>query len=125
MPNNGQWTYSSSEEYFNHGEYFGTKEEAIEAGKGDFEERKFYIGQVEKVGLGVCVDLDSIFEHINQNMCDEVGECAEDYLMDVKQEHCNELEEEISEVIIKWIEKYNYQPTFFKVINIESVECSE
>ena len=72
--------------------------------------------------LGVCVDVSAIFEHINQNMSDEVGsEVSHDYLMDTKQEHDNELESELCDVIVRWIEKHGYGPTFFKVVNIEAV----
>lgn len=122
MNNNGKWTYSGSQEYFNYGEYFDTKEAAKAYGDEQYQGESFYVGQVETVGFGVIVDVSSIFERINENMCDEVGESADDYLMDTDQEHDNELENEITEVIIKWIERHGYQPTFFKVVNIEKVE---
>lgn len=124
--NDGKWTLSTSSEIFNGGDYFDNKQEAIDFGLSEYKEyehvTKFHVGQIENVGLGVCVDTDSILEHINANMCDEVGESADDYLMYTTPEHNNELEEELSNVIIKWIEKHNYHPTFFKVINIESVD---
>ncbi|MEK5358832.1 hypothetical protein [Paenibacillus sp. FSL L8-0709] len=124
--NEGKWVVSTSPEFFNSGDYYESKEEAIAFGLIEYAAyetvKKFHVGQVESVGLGVCVNTDSILEHINQSMCDEVGEAADDYLLYTKQEHDAELEEELSNVIIKWIEKHSYQPTFFKVINIESVD---
>ncbi|BFH16526.1 hypothetical protein WDD9_005644 [Paenibacillus melissococcoides] len=122
MDNNGKWTYSDNDEFFNYGDYFDTKDDAIAYGKEYFDGGRFYIGQVEEVGLGVCVDVDSILEYINVNMTDEVGEVADYYLMNIDQEHSKELENEITNVIIKWIERHNYGPTFFKVVNIEKVE---
>lgn len=123
MNNNGKWTFSSNEEYFNHGEYFETKAEAIEAGKDYYGDDCIYVGQVEEVGLGVCVDVSAILEHINESMSDEVGsDVANDYLMDTKQEDDDELEKELQDVIIKWIKRHGYEPTFFSVVNIEKVE---
>lgn len=119
---NGEWTFSRGGEYFNEGEYFDTKEAAIAFGNERYEGLPFYVGQIETVGLGVGVDVSAICEHINQNMVDEVGEAAEGYLMDTKQEHDDELEQEIIDVIIKWIERYGYQPTFFKVVNVQKIE---
>lgn len=128
MSKNGKWTYSTSEEYFNSGEYFDTKEQAIAFGKAECAEyegvTKIYVGQVAEVGLGVTVDVDSIMEHINQSMCDDVGEHAEDYLMHTKNEHDNELEAELCDVITKWIKRHGYEPEFFKVINIETVNVA-
>lgn len=128
MDNNGKWTCSTHSEHFNDGEYFETKEQAIEFGKAEYSQyrtvSKFYVGQVESVGLGVCVDTESILEHINQSVSDEVGEAAEDYLLDTKQEHDDELENELCEVIANWIERHGYGPTFFRVVNIEKVEVA-
>ena len=122
MSNEGKWTFSRSEEHYNEMEYFESKAQAIEEGKEYFEGDKFYVGQVKECGLGVLVDVSSILEHINVNMVDEVGEHAEDYLAYTETEHDKELEQEIQDVITKWIERHEYQPTFFKVVNIEAVE---
>lgn len=122
MSNNGKWTFSSNEEIFNYGEEYDTKEQAIEGGKDYFDDDPFYVGQIESIGLGVSVDVDHIFEHINQEMCSEVGEVADDYLMHVKKDHRQELESELTDIIAKWMERHGYGPTFFSVVNIEAVE---
>lgn len=119
-----KWTFSSDEENFCNDEY-DTKEEAIATGKEYYDGDTFYVGRIEQPGLGVRVDVTSILEYINDCAMDEYGEGAEDYLMDTKQEHDNQLENELCDVIIKWIERHGYQPTFFKVVNIESVECGD
>ncbi|MBY7740117.1 hypothetical protein [Paenibacillus polymyxa] len=124
MSKNGKWTFSENEEFFNYGEYFDTKKEAIAAGKKYFADDDYalYVGQVAECGLGVMVDVESIFEYINRNMCDEAGEAADDYLTYTAPEHDQELENELEDVITKWITRHGYEPTFFKVVNIESVE---
>lgn len=118
---NGKWTFSRDEENFCNDE-FDTRNEAIEAGRDYYDSDPFYVGQIESPGLGVTVDVSAIFERINENMCDKCGEWANDYLMDTKQEHNNELEQELCEVIARWIERYGYQPTFYTVTNIEEIE---
>lgn len=55
-------------------------------------------------------------------MYGEMGEVAENYLDDVTKEHLSELEDQLNEVFYKWQEKYNYKPTFFKVISEEIIE---
>lgn len=54
-------------------------------------------------------------------MYSEMGEVAEDYLDDVTTEHLLELEEQLNEVFYKWQEKYNYKPTFYRVISEEII----
>ncbi|RXZ78028.1 hypothetical protein EBB07_28640 [Paenibacillaceae bacterium] len=125
MSNHGKWTFSGNEEFFNEGKYFDTKEQAIEEGKQYFEKdyyNSFYVAQVEEVGNGATVDVDSILEHITDSMFDELGEVAEDYLSHVKTEHYEELELQLVEVIDAWINKYNYNPTFFIVANTERID---
>lgn len=126
MNNNGNWTFSNNREIFNTCEYFYTREAAVTAGLEHFEGDNFYVGQIREVDLGVIVDVSAILEFINDNMCDEVGfEVAEDYLMKTKKEHDNELEAELCEVITKWIKKHGYEPTFYKVVNIEKIEVNK
>lgn len=126
MSNIGKWTVSTSSDLFNGADYFDTKQEAIDFGRLEYKEyvfvNEFYVGQIQSVSLGVCVDTDSILERINESMCDEFGELAGDYLMRTDPEHDAELEEELTKVIVNWIEKHNYQPTFFTVESIEKVE---
>lgn len=121
----GKWTVSTDEEIFNDGLFFSTKEEAIEGGKIEFtwegECPSLFVGQVKSLELQMAVNVDSIIENIAENVYDEAGEVAEDYLNDVKKEHAEELESDLNEVLLNWINKHNYKPTFFQVVNIEQV----
>ena len=121
----GKWVFSTNDEIFRTNDYFDTKEKAIEGGKADLtwegECPTFYVGQIDDVDMPININVDDILESIHQGVYDEVGEVAEDYLNDVKKEHYQELEDNLSSVILEWMNKFEYNPTFFKVINIEKV----
>ena len=108
------------------GEEFKSKEEAIKAAEKEFKNDKslrglnLYVGQQESVSVSG-IDVDLLLENIAENTTCEIGEVGEDYLMDVSKEEQEELEEKLNKVLFEWIEKYNYNPNFFKIVNIEQV----
>lgn len=106
------------------GEIYNSREEAIEEGRKDaiyYGKKNFKIGIIEEVpNFGV--DAEGVIEDIQNDMYGEMGEVAENYLDDVTKEHLSELEDQLNEVFYKWQEKYNYKPTFFKVISEEIIE---
>ena len=106
------------------GEICDSREEAIEEGRKDaiyYGKKNFKIGIIEEVpNFGV--DAEGVIEDIQNDMYGEMGEVAEDYLDDVTKEHLSELEDQLNEVFYKWQEKYNYKPTFYKVISEEIIE---
>lgn len=55
----------------------------------------------------------------------DCGEWSDEYLMNTNPEHDKELEEELCEVITKWIERHGYQPSFYRVTNVEKIEGTE
>lgn len=120
-----EWTYDySSVDVWREGHFFYTKEEAIEAGKIFARNEgllSFKVGRQVEVGP-TGVDTDFILENIAENMQSEVGEVADDYLLDVTKEHQEELEEELNEVLFKWMEKHKYSPTFYNIEDIEEVQ---
>lgn len=119
------WTYEHpSREIWNSGEWYATKEEAIEAGK-EFAKTEgitaFEVGEKLEIGMPG-IDTDSILEHIAESVYDEVGEAAETYLEDVKREHQDELEEKLNEALFDWATKYGYHPSCWKVVNVETIK---
>lgn len=64
---------------------------------------------------------DHAIEMIVDNAFDNYGEFAEDYLMNVSIKQTDELDVEIRNVIINWMEKHSLQPTFYLVENAEIV----
>ena len=120
-----QWTISDNEEWFNEEYFFDTKEEAIEFGKTyeDFRGTGFFVGKISEVRM-ICDELAiNVLEEIEQQHQNNDGEFADDYLHDVKREHIKELDVLLEMTILDWAEKYRYLPNYFRVTDVESVEC--
>ncbi|GAA0774484.1 hypothetical protein GCM10008908_24390 [Clostridium subterminale] len=120
-----KWTYTISENSdIWRGGVFDSKEEAIKEANSEaieYNEETFRIGIVEEV-FNYGIDVDQVIEHIQDTMYDEVGEVAEDYLDYIPSDYLIELEKQLNEVFYNWQEKYNYKPTFYKVISEEIVK---
>lgn len=116
-----EWTYDYSHvEVWKEGNFFYTKEEAIKAGKIFAKNEgllSFKVGRKVEVGP-TGVDTDFILENIADSMQSDIGEVADDYLLDVTNEHQEELEKELNNVLFRWMEKYKYLPTFYKIEDI-------
>ncbi|KIN79724.1 hypothetical protein [Clostridium botulinum] len=123
-----KWTYEISENSdIWRGGIFDSKEEAIKEANSEaieYDKDTFRIGIIEEV-FNYGIDVDDALERINAITYDEVGEVAEDYLYDVTKEHKEELQDKLNEVFYKWQEKYNYKPTFYKVISEEVIEVKK
>lgn len=109
------------------GDIYDSREEAIKEGMKEaieYEKNNFKVGIVEDVpNFGI--DVDRVIEDIQNTMYGEVGELAEDYLDDVTTEHLLELEEQLNEVFYKWQEKYNYKPTFYRIVSEEIIDVKK
>lgn len=122
----GEWIYNSDEEVWMNCGTYDTKEEAIQAGKEDYEEdSQFYVGQIKNMNIGVGVDADRILDDIAENVYDEVGEAAEDYLGSVPKEQLSELEDLLNDALHQWMDKHDYKSKYFRVENIECIPLGE
>lgn len=111
------------------GENFNTREEAIEAGQAEYVGdtggmHEFFVGQIDG-NIAIHINTDNILDNIAEGVYEQVGEVSEDYLGHVKQDDLNELEGELSEVILKWMKKHGYEPNYYKIVNTESVPFKE
>lgn len=62
------------------------------------------------------VDAERVIEDVAEyDLDDEIAEWSEDYLLDVKQEHIYELQEELTAVFRKWEERNGYKNTSFVI----------
>ena len=63
------------------------------------------------------VDADRVIEDVVEyDLDDEIAEFSEDYLLEVKQEHIDELQEELTTVFRKWEKRHGYNNTSFVVL---------
>lgn len=62
------------------------------------------------------VDAERVIENVfDSDLDDEIAEWSEDYLLNVKQEHIDELQEELTTVFRKWEKRHGYNNTSFVV----------
>lgn len=78
---------------------------------------KCYIGENIPTPMPT-IDVEMLFEDINSRYYDEYGEVADHYFVFVKKEYADILSKELNAVFAKWIEKYNYAPSFYTVTNV-------
>lgn len=137
----GKWICGKNAdlEIWNACEYYDLKSQAIRAAKNQIYahnkgERKdefedvlgyypddadtiisFAVGQCSVSDIGI--DVDNLLEQVSQDVYDQCGEVAEDYLDDVLDEHKKELEN----LILKWFERHDYLPGCYSIGNIETI----
>lgn len=107
------------------GEYVGYPQKSIEDAVKDFKEfnkeHQFVEPRLVKVGNPYyyipTVDADRVIEDVVEyDLDDEIAEYSEDYLLNVKQEHIDELQEELTTVFRKWERRHGYDNTYFVVL---------
>lgn len=119
----GQWTWNFCKDDIWVNELYETKQDAIEAGRTsarDAEKQLFFVGQIETISLPT-IGVSSLLDDLGCQIYDEVGEVAEGYLLYVKQEHQDELEDALNLVFTEWAIKYGYTPNFYEIVNIEQI----
>lgn len=63
------------------------------------------------------VDAKRVIENVfDSDLDDEITEWSEDYLLNVKQEHIDELQDELTDVFRKWEKRHRYNNTSFVVL---------
>jgi hypothetical protein len=128
MEDQNKWTYEyCGREIWNTGEFFESRELAIKAGTEFAKEEgleSFEIGKKEE--YEPCgIDVDSIFEAICCDAQDSVGEVSENYLCYVSEDHRDELEEKLNEVLFEWMDKHKYRPEFWSITECEIIEVEK
>lgn len=124
-----KWMYSIGEnDVWISGKY-DTKEEAIEDLKKDYflmnhEDETCYVGKIEH--YCPLIDVDDVIERLQEDACECCGEASDGFLGATGDE-INELHDMLNKVFNEWLDKYNHQPTFGKIVDIEeipmNVEC--
>lgn len=125
----GKWTTSTNGSEFD-GQNYDTKEEAIESMRkmvdqgyyGIIKERgKFWVGQIYCYAPDQFFLAEDLIDGAWQRANDESGEYAEDYLADVTDEQ----KDELSQLILGWVEKHDLKPNFYGIKNSEEVAITK
>lgn len=103
------------------GEHVGYPQKSIEDAVKDFADT-YPAEEVPMIRVGnpyyyiPTVDAEHVIEDVAEyDLDDEIAEWSEDYLLDVKQEHIDELQEELTTVFRKWEKRHGYNNTSFVV----------
>ena len=126
MNNDKKWTYkleSDGQEVWTHGIY-KTKEEAIKEGIKEakyIKNKHIYIEEAVQDTIPV-IDVDTVIENIQDDMCEAYGEFAEGYLNCVKSEQALDLEKKLNAVLQEWLKNNNLEPNFYHIIQVEEIE---
>lgn len=106
-------------------EHVGYPQKSIEDAVKEFKEfnkeYQFVEPRLVKVGNPYyyipTVDAERVIENVfDSDLDDEIAEYSEDYLLNVKQEHIDELQEELTTVFRKWEKRNGYNNTSFVVL---------
>lgn len=123
MKTDQEWAYSNYED----GEQWtpaGSREDCIEEGRHEASGDHFFIRPVKYPTAKdvVTVDVDSILEYIVES-CDFIPEpCFETWLANVSNDAKNELEVELSDVIVRWMTRQKLEPNWFEIGKVEYIE---
>ena len=103
------------------GEHVGYPQKSIEDAVKDFADT-YPAEEVPMIRVGnpyyyiPTVDADRVIEDVVEyDLDDEIAEYSEDYLLSVKQEHIDELQEELTAVFREWEKRHGYSNTSFVV----------
>lgn len=107
------------------GEHVGYPQKSIEDAVKEFKEfnkeYQFVEPRLVKVGNPYyyipTVDAERVIENVfDSDLDDEIAEYSEDYLLNVKQEHIDELQKELTAVFRDWEKRNGYNNTSFVVL---------
>ncbi len=116
----GQWMYNfGDEEHWNECEYFGTKEEAVEAGRIEAIARgedQYQVGQIQEFVPRIYAEY--VMEQINEDAYEECGDNVGNYPFTNKVDQ-QKLQDLLDEALERWMDKTNNYPTFYKIGNVE------
>lgn len=103
------------------GENAGYPQKTIEDAVYDFAKTYPDI-EVQKARVGnpyyyvPTIDAERVINNIiDYDLDEEIAECSDEYLLYVKQEHIDELQESLTKVFREWEEKHGYKNTSFVI----------
>ena len=119
----GKWLFNETDGELWCGDFYDTKEEAIAAARRDGLS-EFYVGQFKLTELPH-IDAERLMDDLADQVFDEAGEFAENYLDDVTEEQIKELEQKLNAVFAEWSSAHCLDPDFGTIVRIETVKYPE
>lgn len=127
---NKQYTRELKEdEEFWRNDEFDTVEDCLADYKGNYADENpqesIFVGEVEP--FDISVDGRAVIGSLEENANDECGEIAEEWEPSVGKT-CSawqDLDEELTKVVVDWLKKHNDMPSFYNVVDIREVKVDE
>ena len=117
----GKWTFNEQEcDLWGH-DYYDTKEEAIKAAREYLcdDQQEMYIGKCYTVPLPTDVDVDSLFEQLNERYIENCFEWNDDLFNGVSSEDQEWLEGKMQDLLTEFYKKANIESPCFTIHDIE------
>jgi hypothetical protein len=118
-----KWTYNVFDDDIWSNDDYETKEDAIKHGREaalNEENDCFFVGQI--VPFIPSINAYAVLDGISENACEECGESGHDYLTCVDKKDVEKLEEQLNEVLNKWLIDTGNEPYFWKIETIQKIE---
>ena len=120
---NKQYCYSFDGEYYE-SDLFDSKEKAIEEAKKEAKKDEYkilYLGIANKYKEDCSGLAENVADILQERAIDECGEFAEDYMCIKDKKHLDILEEKLKKVILDFQKEFGYEPSFYKVSDVEVI----
>lgn len=121
-----KWVYMIGDEHMS--ECFKTKQGAIDEGLSVHGEDEWHEGETLSVGIfepyKPFINAYGLIERWQEDVYDDYYDCGnwDSYLEGVTREQSMELEDELNQVLSKWIDKHGLEPNFGEVHTVEVVK---
>lgn len=129
METNQKWSYSINDDERYNGEICESRERAIELGINQAINNEETLGTlfIGTVNEFAPTDFaDTIIDMLCNQACNEAGEFADDYLLNVEKDHMDELNDGLQAAFQVWESNHpEYKPTFYTVSNVEKFDIEE
>lgn len=116
-----EYCYSWDGEMY-YGQYKSEQEALNEAKKDRKDAKQVYVGTCTDPILRWSINEEDIIESIGENLCEDVGEAAENFEITIEQEI--ELAKMIDETVEAWIKQEQIKPSCYKVLDGHIVELN-
>lgn len=117
--NNYYWNFNKTADFWHRSK--NTIEECIEQAKIEAEDESIvYIGEIEK--FMPYIDGDSILDKITNYAYDEHGEVSEGWLEKVESDIVDELSDDLTNTLLRWLDRHGLSPEFGNIKNIKAYD---
>lgn len=125
---NEKWSYNKTTDGNWGNDFFPVREEAIEAGREDYPDEDFYVGQCESIKLDISLDAEHAIDALSGQIDDNYGgndfEFGQSFYDEAMEQH-DSLQAKLDKAVKEWLAENKFCKVFFVVRDIELVKVKE